>query len=82
MLPHEVEMDRTGERTMILNRKNRRQALLRIIACLIITSAEVKNEESLTKMTENLADLAYYVGGIKGINKVINELEAYDREEK
>lgn len=52
---------------MILNRKNRKQALLSILACQIIALLEIKDVESLAKMTDNLVELAYAVGGFRGI---------------
>lgn len=55
---------------MILNRHKRHQALLRIIACTIISVGEIKDPEALDKMIDCLANLAYYVGGIKGLEEV------------
>lgn len=60
---------------MILNRKNRKQALYRILACQIIATAEIHNPDSVAKMADNLCDLAYYIGGINGMSLVAKELE-------
>lgn len=65
---------------MILNRKKRRQALLRILACEIIATVEIRDPESIDKITENLADLAYYVGGSRGMRKVLNKFDEYIKE--
>ena len=54
---------------MILNRHKRHQALLRIIACTIIATGEIKDPEALGKMIDNLSDLAYCVGGVKGMRE-------------
>ena len=67
---------------MILNRKKRRQALLRITACQIIALAEIDNVESFEKITDNLAVLAFYVGGVNGMVKVVGELEHYMQKDK
>lgn len=67
---------------MILNLKNRRQALSRIIACQIIALAEIDNEKSFEKITDNLVDLAFYVGGVNGVVKVVGEIEHYMQKDK
>lgn len=59
---------------MIINRKKRKQALLRILACQIIASAKIDDVDSFTKMTEHLSDLAYYVGGVNGMKLVSRDL--------
>ena len=61
---------------MIYNRKRRKQCLLLILACQIIATSEIENTESLAKITENLADIAYYVGGLQGMQTVLRRLEA------
>lgn len=58
---------------MILNRHKRHQALLRIIACTIISIGEIKDPEVLEKMIGNLAELSYYVGGINGMHEVADK---------
>lgn len=55
---------------MILNRHKRHQALLRIIACTIISVGEVKDPEALGKMIDNFSELAYCVGGVKGMREL------------
>lgn len=65
---------------MILNRKDRKQALLRILACEIIAAEEIRDPESLDKIIENLADLAYYVGGLNGMCKLLNEYVRYNED--
>ena len=65
---------------MILNRHKRHQALLRIIACTIISVGEIKDPEALDKMIGNLADLAYYVGGINGMHEVADKAFEKDKE--
>ena len=61
---------------MIYNRKRRKQCLLRILACQIIASAEIDDPDSLKNISENLADIAYYVGGLQGMQTVLRRLEA------
>lgn len=60
---------------MIYNRKRRKQCLLRILACQIIASAEIDDPDSLKNISENLADIAYYVGGLQGMQTVLRGLE-------
>lgn len=60
---------------MIYNRKRRKQCLLRILACQIIASAEIDDPDSLKNISENLADIAYYVGGLRGMQTVLKGLE-------
>lgn len=60
---------------MIYNRKRRKQCLLRILACQIIASAEIDDPDSLKNISENLADIAYYVGGLQGMQNVLKGLE-------
>ena len=60
---------------MIYNRKRRKQCLLRILACQIIASAEIDDPDSLKNISENLADIAYYAGGLQGMQTVLRGLE-------
>lgn len=60
---------------MIYNRKRRKQCLLRILACQIIASAEIDDPDSLKNISENLADIAYYAGGLQGMQTVLRWLE-------
>lgn len=60
---------------MILNPHNREQALLRITALQIIVNAEVSDIGSFLKATDLLTDLAFYVGGEKGVEKIAETLE-------
>lgn len=60
---------------MIYNRKRRKQCLLCILACQIIASAEIDDPDSLKNISENLADIAYYVGGLQGMQTVLKGLE-------
>lgn len=68
--------ERERVKIMIYNRKRRKQCLLRILACQIIATSEIENTESLAKITENLADIAYYVEGLQGMQTVLRRLEA------
>ena len=60
---------------MIYNRKRRKQCLLRILACQIIASVEIDDPDSLKNISENLADIAYCVGGLQGMQTVLRGLE-------
>lgn len=59
---------------MIISNKIRVEALTRIAVCQVITANEVKDVESYTRMTECLAELAYYVGGKNGIEIVMDAI--------
>lgn len=57
----------------ILSKKKCDEILKRIVANEIIQiEYGLRDIESETKATENRADIAYLVGGIKGMNKVQN----------
>jgi hypothetical protein len=57
----------------ILSKKKCDEILKRIVANEIIQiEYGLRDIEAETKATENRADIAYMVGGIKGMNKVQN----------
>lgn len=57
----------------ILSKKKCDEILKRIVANEIIQiEYGLRDIEAETKATENRADIAYLVGGIKGMNKVQN----------
>lgn len=59
----------------ILRKKKCDEILKRIVANEIIQiEYGLRNMDAETKATENRADIAYIVGGIKGMNKVKNTI--------
>lgn len=57
----------------VLSKKKCDEILKRIVANEIIQIEHgLRDIEAETKATENRADIAYLVGGIKGMNKVQN----------
>lgn len=58
----------------ILTKKKVDEILKRIIANEIISIETPMDIDKRTCMAENNAEIVYMVGGIKGINKVINTI--------
>lgn len=59
----------------ILGKKKREEILKRLTANEIIQiESGLTDVDFITKATENRAEIAYIVGGVKGINKIQNTL--------
>ena len=60
----------------ILSKKQIDAILMKIVANEIILIDDLNgNEECVTKMSENNADITYLVGGLKGLDKVGNAIK-------
>ena len=59
----------------ILTKKQVDEILKRITANEIIGIEHVKDIDAHTHLAENSAEIAYLVGGIKGMNKIQNTLK-------
>ena len=67
----------------ILTKKQVDEILKRITANEIIGIEHVKDIDAHTHLAENNAEIAYLVGGIKGLNKIQNTLKRrYQPKEK
>ena len=58
----------------ILTKKQIDEILKRVAACQIICDEYISDIEANTYMTENLADIAVEVGGVRGAAKVTNTI--------
>lgn len=61
----------------ILTKKKADEILLRICANEIMVIGHVHNTDALTKIFENNAEIAYRVGGIRGMAKVKNTVSNF-----
>lgn len=61
----------------ILTKKQQEELLKKIAACQITAINFIDDGEAFTKMTENLSDLAYEIGGPNGCDKVTNTVHKY-----
>ena len=67
----------------ILTKKQVDEILKRITANEIICVEYMKDIDAQTHLIENNAEIAYLVGGIKGMNKIQNTIkERYHQEEE
>lgn len=62
---------------MIWNKKKREDALKRITATAIIVNDSVREPECFYTAIDNLTEIAFDVGGIKGMKKIQNTLDKY-----
>ena len=63
----------------ILTRKKQDEILKRLVANQIIAVADLKLE-NFEKFIDNSAKIVYYIGGIKGLNKVSNTITKWSEE--
>lgn len=66
---------------MILSKKKRDDALKRITAVSIIVTESIKEPDSFYMAIDNLTEIAFDVGGIKGLTKVKNTIQRYGKDE-
>ena len=59
----------------IITKKKANEILKRITANEIISIEYIKDIEAYTKLSENNADIAFEIGGIKGMTKIQNTLK-------
>ena len=64
-----------GDRMKIITKKKADEILKRITTNEIIGIEYIKDIEAHTKLSENNADIAFEIGGIKGMAKVQNTLK-------
>ena len=65
----------------IITKKKADEILKRIAANEIIGIEDIKDIEAHTKFIENNADIAFEIGGVKGMTKIQNTLkERYQNE--
>lgn len=60
-----------------LSKNEQDEILKRVTACQIICNNYVKDIEAVSKITENLADIAVTVGGCLGASKVMSTTNKY-----
>lgn len=63
----------------LLNSKQQNEILKRIAECQNICNDYIDDVDVVTRMTENLADIAIEVAGNKGATRVIYEVDKYNK---